>query len=92
MIFVNLMDRGFDHDNSNHHLPRVFCAVCHVCWQVHSVWIGGRGMTRIENLIMSLALAALLSVQWDMPPEPQALIDVAAAAETYPLFAVEDTK
>lgn len=49
-------------------------------------------MTTIENIIAAAALALLLSWQWDMPSESQALQDVAAASETYPLFAVEDTK
>jgi len=49
-------------------------------------------MTSIENIILSAFLAFLLSWRWDMPPEARALQDVAAAAETYPLFAVEYTK
>jgi len=49
-------------------------------------------MTRIESIAAALALAVLLSVQWDMPPESQALQDVAEAAATYPIFAIEDTQ
>jgi len=49
-------------------------------------------MTSIENIIAAAALALLLSWQWDMPPESQALQDVTAAAEQYPIYAIEDTK
>lgn len=48
-------------------------------------------MTSIENFILAGALALLLSWQWDMPPEAQALQDVANAAAQYPFFAIEDT-
>lgn len=48
-------------------------------------------MTRIETLVAALALAFLLSWQWDMPTESQALQDVADAAAQYPFFAIEDT-
>jgi len=47
-------------------------------------------MTRIGSLAAALALAFLLSMQWDMPSESQALQDVAEAAATYPIFAIED--
>lgn len=48
-------------------------------------------MTTIENFILAGALALLLSWQWDMPSESQALQDTAAAASQYPIFAIEDT-
>lgn len=48
-------------------------------------------MTTIENIIAAAALALLLSWQWDMPPEAQALQGVANAAAQYPIFAIEDT-